>query len=142
MRRFLLAILLIIIIPTETFASVVFESLLPNPAGEDTLGEYIELRNIGCTAIDIGNYTLSDASGKSYSIPSSTSLSSHESRKFFYSETKIALNNTGNESVSLKDPYGVLLESYEYSGTQKDNIVIMISFTDDDCREAPIEDIS
>ena len=135
MGRLFLAILLIILIPTEIFASVVFQSLLPNPAWDDTLGEYIEMRNTGCTSIDIWNYSLSDTSGKTYIIPSGTTISSHSSRKLPYSQTKIALNNTGNEWVYLKDPNNTLLDSYEYSGTQKDNIIITISFTDDACTE-------
>lgn len=138
MGRFFLATLLMILIPTETFGSVVFQSLLPNPAWDDTLGEYIEIRNTGCTSIDIWNYSLSDASGKTYTLPSGTSLTSQGSRRFPYSETKIALNNSGNESVYFKDPSNNLLDSYQYSGTQKDNVVITISLTDDSCIEEPI----
>lgn len=97
MRRFFIAFLLIVLIPTETFASVIFQSLFPNPLGDDTLGEYIEIRNTGCSSIDISHYSLSDASGKTYTLPNSTIIDASNSRKFPYSETKIALNNTGNE---------------------------------------------
>lgn len=53
--------------------------------------------------MDISGYSLSDLSGKTYILPSGTNINSHENRSFPYSETKIALNNSGNESVYLKD---------------------------------------
>lgn len=78
MGRFFLATLLMILIPLELFARVGFFELLPNPAGDDTLGEYIQIRNLGCDTLDIGGYTLSDASGKLYTLPSGTMIASHE----------------------------------------------------------------
>ncbi len=54
MGRVLFVLLfLICFFPLELFASVGFFSLLPNPSGDDTLGEYIEIRNTGCMDIDL-----------------------------------------------------------------------------------------
>ena len=85
--------------------------------------------------MDISGYSLSDLSGKTYILPSGTNINSHENRSFPYSETKIALNNSGNESVYLKDPSGALIDSYNYSGTQGDNVVLTISLTDEVCTD-------
>jgi len=70
MKSFFLACFLAIFLPVQSFASVYISTLLPNPAGDDTLGEYIEIRNTGCVAVDISGYRIFDASGKTYIIPS------------------------------------------------------------------------
>lgn len=137
MNRFFLSIFLIFVFPLHTFATVSLSSLLPNPLWDDTLGEYIELRNTGCASVDISGYSLSDLSGKTYILPLGTNIDSHTNKIFPYSETKIALNNSGNESVYLKDRNGTLIDSYSYSGTQRDNIILSISLTDDTCSAPP-----
>jgi hypothetical protein len=54
-----------------------------------------------------------------------------------YATTKISLNNSGIESITITDSWGVILDSYEYSGTQKDDIVIQIASTDENCEILP-----
>ena len=85
------------------FANLNIVELLPNPAGDDTLGEYIEIRNTGCDSINLGGYHLFDASNKTYIFPNSIIVNSHENMRLPYSTTKIALNNSGIESVTLTD---------------------------------------
>lgn len=133
MRRFILSIVLFVFLPVRVFAQVGFISLLPNPVGDDTLGEYIELRNTGCTAVDVSGYMLSDLSGKSYRIPQGKILSSHENISFPYVATNISLNNSGEEEVFLRDVWGKLVDSYHYSGTQKDAVILTIARIDEDC---------
>lgn len=140
MRRFLIATFLIIMIPTQAFSAVGFFSLLPNPVGKDEDGEYIELRNIGCEVVDISGFSLSDASGKVYVFPTWTSIASHENGKYTYSETKIALNNSGNESIYLKDAGWNIMSETQYSGTQKDGAVIILSPMDENCMPYEIEE--
>lgn len=94
MRCFLLSTILIFLVPFQSFASVYISTLLPNPAGKDEEGEYIEIRNTGCESVDISGYSLSDASGKNYPIPNGTILGQQENRRFPYSETNIQLNNS------------------------------------------------
>ncbi|MDD2693372.1 MAG: lamin tail domain-containing protein [Candidatus Gracilibacteria bacterium] len=129
----MLSTILIFLVPFQSFASVYISTLLPNPAGKDEEGEYIEIRNTGCESVDISGYSLSDASGKNYPIPNGTILGQQENRRFPYSETNIQLNNSGDESVFLKDPGGNLVDEVHYSGTQKDAVVITFSLTDADC---------
>lgn len=140
MGRFLLSIVLIFLVPFQSFAGIYFSSLLPNPAGKDEDGEYIEIRNTGCESVDISGYQFSDASGKSYLISSGISLSKWENRKFPYSETNIQLNNSWDESVFLKDSWGNMVDEVHYSGTQKDDVIIAFSLTDENC--IPPENVS
>ncbi len=53
--------------------------------------------------MDIGGYHLYDASNKTYVIPTSVVIPSHENIKFLYATTKIALNNSGLETITLTD---------------------------------------
>lgn len=133
MGRFFLIIFLVCGIPLQLFAGVYLSSLLPNPVGDDTLGEYIEIRNTGCESVDISGYILSDASKKTYTIPSGTIVVSREAIRFIYATTNIALNNSGDESVFLKDVLGGIVDEVHYSGTQKDDITITLLLTDEVC---------
>lgn len=132
MQKILVA-LLVLLFPVNAMASVEIVSLLPNPAGKDEDGEYIEIQNIGCNDVDISGYTLADANGKPYSIPQGSILSHGQSRKFPHSETKIMLNNSGVEAVYLRDSFGNLIDEVQYTGTQKDDIPIILSVTIEHC---------
>ena len=95
MSRVLFVFLFLIsFFPHELFASVGFFSLLPNPSGDDTLGEYIEIRNTGCTETDISGYTITDAGGKKYIFPMGQAISSHMTIHLEYATTRIPLNNS------------------------------------------------
>lgn len=124
-------------LPFATFASVEFFALLPNPLGDDTAWEYIEIRNSGCQSVDIGGYHLYDASNKTYVMPNSTIVLSHENIRLPYSTTKIALNNSGVESITLTDMRGTIIDIESYSGTQRDNVVIYLTTTDENCSITP-----
>ena len=92
--------------------------------------------------MDIGWYHIFDASNKTYIFPDSTVIASHENIRLPYSMTKIALNNSGIESVTITDSWWTILNTYTYSGTQQDDIVILISSTDEDCSVVTPVDIS
>lgn len=132
--------LILLWLPLVTFASVEFFALLPNPAWDDTLWEYIKIRNTGCQTVDIWGYHLYDASLKNYTIPIGTSIWSHSDRSFPYSETKISLNNSGIETITLTSTTGSIVDSETYSGTQRDNVVIYLTPVDEDCNiPLPVE---
>lgn len=92
--------------------------LLPNPAGSDTAGEFIELKNTGSAAVDLAGWQLDDAEGGSapYTIPSGVSLTAGAVRSFPRSQTKIALNNDG-DTVRLINPAGAVASSFAYAVT-------------------------
>ncbi len=83
--------------------------------------------------MDIGGYHLYDASQKTYTIPIGTTITSHANSRFIYSITKIVLNNTGYESITLTDRSGAIVDTESYSGTQRDDVVIYLPVADMDC---------
>jgi hypothetical protein len=113
-------------------ASSFFSSLLPNPAWDDTLGEYIDIRNTGCQSIDISWYEVRDIQ-KWYILPGGTLIDSKENLRLEYATSKISLNNSGLETIFLKDTFWSIIDVYSYSGTQRDNIVLAIATQDEIC---------
>lgn len=92
---------------------MLIKEFLPNPAGKDTESEYIKLFNNGPEAVLLNGWSLKDASGKIYKL--SGSLDSEKELVLPYSQTKIALNNNG-EQVFLYDGAGKLIDELSYSG--------------------------
>jgi hypothetical protein len=76
-------------------------SVFPNTV-DDTNLEYIEVQNASCAPIQIAQYTLRDAAGSIFTLPSET-LATGAIRRFMRSETHIALNNT-DETLELRSP--------------------------------------
>ena len=103
-------------------ANVVVNELLPNPIESDDF-EWLELKNIGESSVDLAGWRIADAS-KSYVIKSddfeSTIIGAGE---FFILDkeiTGIALNNSGGETASLYNQYDKLISQTSYSETAKD----------------------
>lgn len=126
MKKILPFFLFFILCLQEVSASVLIIAILPNPIGDDALGEYIELQNLTCNLIDISSFTLADASGKTYSIPEWKSIAPWEILRFYYNETKITLNNSWEETITLRDNGGNILDSFSYSWTQKEDDILRL----------------
>ena len=102
--------------------NIVINEFLPNPSGSDSENEFIELRNQSSEAIDLSSWQLDDkADGGSspYTIPVGTSISGKGIKAFSRSDTKIALNNSG-DSVRLIDPNGDEKTKASYDETVPD----------------------
>ncbi len=103
---------------------IVINEVLPNPVGSDE-NEWIELKNIGTNDVDLSNWQISDLS-KDYIIStddfSSTII---KAGGFFILDkeiTRIALNNSGGETVSLYNNDGNLVNTINYSEPAKDDL--------------------
>jgi DNA/RNA endonuclease YhcR with UshA esterase domain len=100
--------------------NIIINEVLPNPKGDDSQNEFIELKNIGTTDIDLTGWKVGDASTKRYVVKtadfSSAILKPNEFFVLYRKMTGIALNNSGTESVKLFGPDGSLVTSIEYTG--------------------------
>ncbi|MFZ5363880.1 MAG: lamin tail domain-containing protein [Patescibacteria group bacterium] len=103
---------------------IIVNEILPNPKGDDSDGEFIELKNIGTTSIDLTGWKIGDASSKRYTVKASDFTSITLKPKEFFvlyrKITNIALNNSGTESAKIFSPDGALIHSVEYSGTAEE----------------------
>ncbi len=96
--------------------TVYINEFLPNPTGEDTQAEFIEIINLGAASINLTGWQLDDEAGgsKPYTLPAGTTLKAGAVKSWKRSETALALNNEG-DSVRLLDPAGQVLSSYTYT---------------------------
>ncbi len=100
--------------------------LLPRPVSDwnadgaiDSEDEWIELYNANEFAVDLGGWQLVDASGDAYSVPAGTLVEPRGFRLFFHKETRIALNDDGDE-VQLLHLDSERADSLAYSETSPD----------------------
>ncbi|MEI7750316.1 MAG: lamin tail domain-containing protein [Candidatus Moraniibacteriota bacterium] len=105
-------------VPLPPIGTIVINEFLPYPnVGEE---EWIELRNIGDTEVPIAGWRLKDASsGAGYTFPTGTTISADGFLVLGAEISHIALNNTGNESVTLLFPNNTVADTYSYEGTEQ-----------------------
>jgi hypothetical protein len=110
--------LLIFVFSSRAQASnqdLTISEILPNPIGRDTQGEFIEIYNPGAVSVDLSGWQLDDLVGSGsqpYTFPAIT-IQPGEAQAFYYQETKIVLNNSGDK-VNLLDAAGRLVSSVSY----------------------------
>ncbi|MFH0905357.1 MAG: lamin tail domain-containing protein [bacterium] len=109
-------------IPQPTFqpGDIVITELLPNPQGQD---EFIELFNPTNRPIDLASWALADAANAKYrikhfdiSVQTGEQLIIQPQRYVIIAQSvsKIALNNSGGETVVLTDPAGSPIDQVSY----------------------------
>lgn len=105
--------------PKEYPTGISITELFPNPF-QSQYEEYVELYNGTNEDVDLLGWTLHDASksGK-YTFLESVVIKAKKYLAIFKKDFKFALNNSGNESVTLFDPNGKEIANAIYDGSQK-----------------------
>ncbi|MDQ4077454.1 MAG: lamin tail domain-containing protein, partial [Chloroflexota bacterium] len=111
---------------TPILSNLQLNEFLPRPGNDwngdgtaDVNDEYIELINKSGQSFDLAGLQLDDAEGGSSAFTLSDTLAPGETRAFFRSETRIALNDTGDE-VRLLAPDGIVLDTHAYGSAALD----------------------
>jgi DNA/RNA endonuclease YhcR with UshA esterase domain len=99
---------------SDDSSGIVINEVYPNPPGVDTSDEFIEIKNISETTKTLDGWKISDASA-SYGI--SGEILPGQILFWPRSATKIALNNTGKETVKIINSLGAIADSVEYEGS-------------------------
>lgn len=106
-------------------SGVIINELLPNPQGDDSENEFIELKNLTDQEIDLEGWKIEDAAGIKFVISSQKLTNTKISAKGFFvlwrKDSKIALNNSGTEILKLYQPNNNLVDFVQYSGTVQDD---------------------
>ncbi len=97
----------------SNLGGVVLNELLPNPVGDDTAGEWIELKNQGSEKTNLLNYNVENSGQKSYSFADNLWLEAGQLFLLSRSESKLVLNNQA-DTLRLFDGLGVLIDSVAY----------------------------
>ncbi|MCU0679497.1 MAG: lamin tail domain-containing protein [Planctomycetes bacterium] len=89
---------------------IIISEIMPDPAGSDEEGEFIELYNRGFKEVDLTGWKLGDESTKNFEFRilnlefrNKNIIKAGGYKVFYRSETKLALNNSG-DSVKLYPP--------------------------------------
>jgi hypothetical protein len=102
---------------------IYIKELLPNPVGRDTEGEWVKLINIGDAPVNIHGWRLKDASGKTFLL-GAVDINPGGEVNLGYSETKIPLNNDGDE-ITLIDSDGNTVDTLTYTGHISDDEIVI-----------------
>jgi chitodextrinase len=114
-----------------TPAKVILNEILANEPGSTVAGEFVELVNVGGTAIDISGWTVADSTGTRHIFASGSSLGAGKGIAVFgaasgiptgtpnaigASTGQLNLSNSG-EAVTVKNAAGTVVDTYTYSST-------------------------
>ncbi len=102
---------------TEQERRLIITEVFPNPEGEDS-GEFIELLNPTDTPISLAGWTMKDTS-KTKFVFADEVIASHAHLVLGRAQTKIALNNSGTESVMLIHPSEEIIAAVTYIDSQE-----------------------
>ncbi len=80
----------------DFFKNIIITEIFPNPKGDDTETEFIEIYNNGNKDLNLLNCELKDASKRAFKIKEPLNLKAKHYLVFFRKTTKIALNNNGD----------------------------------------------
>lgn len=114
-----------------TPAKVILNEILANEPGSSTAGEFVEIANVGGTAIDLSGWTLSDATSVRHTFASGTTLGAGQAIVVFAgasaipagltnavaaSTGQLSLNNSG-DTVTLKTGAGSTVDAFTYGSS-------------------------
>ncbi|MCK4744855.1 lamin tail domain-containing protein, partial [Candidatus Parcubacteria bacterium] len=109
----------------KTKSDIIINEILPNPAGADNEKEFIELKNIGNRSINLKGWKLNDNSKRIYEINNkdfkSTFIKANGLFLIYRNISKIALDNSGGETLKLYDPQEKLSDKISYKNRISEN---------------------
>jgi len=100
-------------------SNIIINEILPNPKGDDSENEFIELKNLNNFDVDLENWYLQDLSNTKFVLSSkkiSTKIPKNGFLVIYRKDSNIALNNTDKDCLKLFQPDGTLVDSVCYSG--------------------------
>ena len=87
--------------------------LVPNPPGDDSVGEEVTIRNPGSGTVSLSGWQLRDRAGRTWSLAAGGAIGAGLEVTVRRAGQDMALNNDG-DAVELLDPEGRVVQSYEY----------------------------
>ncbi len=108
--------------PPAEYPRVIVHAALPNPAGKDELGEWIELKNLSPDAAVLTSWKLkgegSSGAPKFFALDGKL-VAGTATLRLSFAETQLSMTNT-KFTVSLLDPAGTEVSSVSWDGATED----------------------
>jgi hypothetical protein len=119
--------ILILVFPQKSYAQIVINEVLPNPATDETQNEWVELYNSGSESVDVNGYILKDASDTHELIidgsktGGSTIINTNSWLVIYRKGSSFSLNNTDDETVRLFIPSDLInpINIFSYNGSSE-----------------------
>ncbi len=111
----------------STTQDVIISQVLPNPTGDDTESEWIEIENTSSSAVSLNGWILSDGFGSTSTFSlDGISIPAFAFLTLYRPDTGIVLNNDA-EKVVLKDPSGNMYETALMSKSPEGKAFVFIN---------------
>ncbi|MEO6077733.1 MAG: lamin tail domain-containing protein, partial [Candidatus Andersenbacteria bacterium] len=107
--------------PPVYSSNIYINEFIPNPIGDDSKLEFIELYNSSSETVDISGWSVDDiADGGSapFIIPAGAEIPGHEYVVFYSDQTKLSLNND-SDHVRLLKPDGSVQGDWSYETSKE-----------------------
>ncbi len=104
---------------TKEYPNLIINELLPNPTGNENSDEFIEIYNPTDDLINLKGWLLKDATTSGKYIFPQTEILSQSYIAIYRSSFGFALNNSGNETISLVAPNTKIISSISYTKTKE-----------------------
>ncbi|MEA3323107.1 MAG: lamin tail domain-containing protein, partial [Patescibacteria group bacterium] len=101
---------------TKEYSEIIINELLPNPSGDESADEFIELYNPNDFSVELKNWILRDASKTGKYIFTTQKILPTSYLTIYRSDFGFALNNSGDETVSLIAPNTQIKSTISYAG--------------------------
>ena len=98
---------------------IIFNEIFPNPSGPDNQNEFIEIKNISPSPVDLTNWQIKTAAGQIFTLPS-LMMTPQSIVVFYRLQTNLALNNL-KEKLKLYTDTNLLIDGAEYKSSAPEN---------------------
>lgn len=98
---------------------VIVSELYPNPPGSDD-GEWVEIYNNGSSSVNLSGFSFQDNSQSVYKITAETIIQPGSYFVLHRATSRIALNNTGGDTLKIFSPENQLLDSAVYADSARE----------------------
>jgi hypothetical protein len=103
---------------------MIISEILPNPIGQDSLGEFVQLYNNGSEPVNLNGYYLENSAGKKFFL--SGWIGKSEYLVFKKPNLKINIKNQ-DEKISLYNNNGQLVDSLKFYGSAPEGKILIHS---------------
>lgn len=107
------------VLPPSASNSVRIVSLLPNPNGNESINEAVELMNTGDTEVDLQGWRIRDLTGSNWGL--SGILNPGDTVWIQRNNQSMALNSSG-DTIDLISPDGVSIQQVTYTSAQVNQV--------------------
>ncbi len=104
---------------TKEYPKLVINELLPNPTDNEEQNEFIELYNPTDDVVELKNWILKDTSKTGKFVFTTEQIAPKSYLVIYRKDFKFALNNSGNETISLITPNAKIISSVSYNETRE-----------------------